>query len=386
MKLNLRPLPLPILTFLLIRVPILLASTYEGLRGYGDFVHFFNLASLPGLPFVQYWSEFPPIFPFLNKAVFGLAGGVEHVYTYLLVLIFMAADLGSVLLVMRLEALFYPKAQSWRSTLFAAALAGLAYAWWYFDSLSLLFTLLAFYLAFSKRNSAFAGAALGLGILTKLFPILILPALWRALPPRRATLVTCSALGLAAVVYGGLWLASPAFTSASLRSQSAKGSWETVWAMLDGNYHTGNFGPEEERLDPQTASLARGNPAVVNPLLSLLFFGALGLVIFFKAPAAPGNALAAASFSGLTWVIFFLWSPGWSPQWVLYLLPLILLTLPERLAPLLAILFVLVNLLEWPLLLSRGLFSALPLTIFLRTMLLILLAISWWQEQTRGLE
>ena len=386
MRLNTRPPPLPVLAFLLIRIPILLASTYEGLRGYGDFIHFYNLASLPGLPFLQYWSEFPPLFPFLNKGVFALAGGVEHAYTYLLILFFLAADLGSVLLAFRLEALFYPEAKPWRSVLFAAVLGGLAYAWWYFDSLALFFTLLAFYFAFSKRSAWFAGGALGLGILTKLFPLLILPALWRTLPPRRAAVITACALGLTVVVYGGLWLASPAYSSASLRSQTAKGSWETAWAMLDGNYHTGNFGPEEERLDPRTASIARGNPAVVNPLLSLLVFGALGLALFFKSSVAPANALAAASFSGLTWVIFFLWSPGWSPQWVLYMLPFILLTLPERIASLLTVLFVLVNLLEWPLLLSRGLFSALPLTIFLRTMLLILLAVTWWQDHSRSLE
>ena len=68
------------------------------------------------------------------------------------------------------------------------------------------------------------------------------------------------------------------------------------------------------------------------------------------------------------------------PAWLLYLLPLILLTLPERLALLLSGLLVLVNLLEWPLLLSRGMFTALPLTILLRTFLLLLLAWVWWQD------
>lgn len=376
-------IPLPILVFIFARVPFLLAATFDGLRGYGDFIHFFNLAALPGLPFIHYWSEFPPVFPFLSSALYALAGGKEHVYTYLLVMILFAADLGSLNLLIKLEEFLFPQPSSWRSMLYAAVLAGLAYSWWYFDSLAVFFTLLALYLAFSKHPAPLAGIALGLGILTKLFPILILPALWRKLTPARSAAITLTAFALSAAVYAGLWTASPAFTSASLRSQAAKGSWETVWALLDGNLHTGNFGPESERLDPISASLARGNPARISPWASLLGFGALGLALFWKAPLTHDDPLAALHFTGLTWVIFYLWSPGWSPQWALYLLPLILLTLPERLAPLLAALIVIVNLLEWPLLLSRGMFSSLPLPILLRTALLVLLGLTWWQELSK---
>lgn len=376
-------IPLAILVFIFARVPILLAATFDGLRGYGDFIHFYTLAALPGLPFIHYWSEYPPVFPFLSSALYALAGGKEHVYVYLLVMILFAADLGSLNLVVKMEELIFPQSSGWRSLLYAAVLGGLAYAWWYFDSLAVFFALLALYLALSRRSAPLAGIALGLGILTKLFPALILPALWRKLPLPRAAAITLTALGLSAAVYLGLWAASPTYTSASLRSQAAKGSWETVWALLDGNLHTGNFGPEEERLDPATASMPRGNPARVSPWVSLLAFAALGLLIFWKAPPNNADPLATLHFTGLTWVIFYLWSPGWSPQWALYLLPLILLTLPERLAPLLAALIVIVNLLEWPLLLSRGMFSALPLPILLRTALLLLLGLTWWQELSK---
>ena len=246
---------LPVAVFLFVRLSILLALPIDGLRGYGDFYHFFNLASLPGLPFLQYWAEFPPVFPFLSEIILALSGGQEHVYTYLLALLLLAADLGSLLLFIRLAARLDDQSSSWRPLIYAAALGGLAYAWWYFDSLAVFFTLLALELAFSRRSAVLSGLALGLGILTKLFPILLLPALWRWLPPRRAAWISAAAAGLVIAVYGGLWAASPAFTLASLQSQSAKGSWETVWALLDGNLQTGNFGAEIERLDPATAAL-----------------------------------------------------------------------------------------------------------------------------------
>jgi len=153
---------------------------------------------------------------------------------------------------------------------------------------------------------------------------------------------------------------------------------ETVWALLDGNLRTGNFGPRDERCDPAAAELAQGNPPFLNPWLRLAIFGALGLFLFLRARLdSPRRALA---FAGLTSTIFFLWSPGWSVQWVLYLLPLILLTLPQRMALLLGAAHLFINLLEWPVLLSRGLFDTLPLTILLRAFLLLLLALVWWQQ------
>ncbi|HNT53818.1 MAG TPA: hypothetical protein PKG95_03845, partial [Anaerolineaceae bacterium] len=54
--------------------------------------------------------------------------------------------------------------------------------------------------------------------------------------------------------------------------------------------------------------------------------------------------------------------------------------LPEKEAVLLGVTFTLVNLLEWPVLLSRGLFWALPLTIILRALLLLLLAVRFDQR------
>jgi hypothetical protein len=371
---------IPILLFLCVRLSILLTSTFDGLRGYGDFIHFFNLASLPGLPFLNYWSEFPPLFPFLSKLLYWLAFKQEHVYAYLLIFILTAADLGSICLFERLVRRFDPGSSSWRAILYAALLAGLAYNWWYFDSLAVFFSLLALDLALRDSPSWKTGTVLALGFLTKLFPLLILPAIWLRGGTRRTLRISAWMAALILTVYAALWILSPAYTLASLRSQAAKGSWETVWALIDGNTATGNFGPELERLDPQTASLARGNPARVSPWMTLPLFGGLGIWLLWRAKTRKLAESDFVRFAGITWVIFFLWSPGWSPQWVVYLLPLILLLFPQRIALLLASLFLLVNVLEWPLLLSRGLFSALPLTILLRSFLLVLLVFLWRRD------
>ncbi len=210
-----------------------------------------------------------------------------------------------------------------------------------------------------------------MGILLKLFPALFIPALVRGTPRRRPVAIAAVALALFVVPILILYAISPAFTRATIASQSARGSTATIWAIIDGNYRAGGFGPLVERLDPARAYTTDRNPPVVPPYLALAVFGLVGLYFFLKANLdTPRKTLA---FYGLTLVIFFLWSTGWSPQWILHLIPVILLTLPLSPGLLLLATLVLVNLLEWPVLLSRGLFYTYPLTIMLRFVLMIML-------------
>ena len=364
---------IPVL-FLTGRLIMIMSMPLEGLIGYGDFVHFFNFASL-GIPFFDFWIEFPPIFPFLSRALVVISGGQQHVYAYLLVIILTLFQTGSLHLFLKLAALFYPEdtvlARGW---IYLLLLLVTAYGWWFFDPLAVFFTLLGLVWILDEKPVR-AGFALALGALTKWFPLLVIPAIWRYRRTRQALLTSLVALGTTALVWGGLFWASPLYTNASMGSQLAKGSWETVWALLDGNLMTGNFGPEIERLDPLAAWQPRGNPPTIPTYLTLLIFGGVGGMFFWL--AYRQGKMGIPAFVGLTWVLFLLWSPGWSPQWVLYLLPLILLTLPIRQGVLFSMTLLLVNLLEWPVLLSRGFFRGLWLTVPLRTLLLVFLALVW---------
>ncbi len=114
---------------------------------------------------------------------------------------------------------------------------------------------------------------------------------------------------------------------------------------------------------------------MVSPLITLGIFGVLGAIILFRAETSTARQAIAAF--GVTWCVFLLWSPGWSPQWVLYLVPLILLSLDLRLAIMLAVNFVFISLLEWPLLLSRGRFDLLWIPVIVRTALLVLLGVEF---------
>lgn len=375
-----------VLLFLLSRFLLMASWPPESLRGYGDFYHYYNLVSL-GRPFFDLWVEYPPIFPFLAAVLFRLAGGRQHVFDYLLIFILALAQAGSLWIVARLTSRLYGEAEgARRSWTYFALVSGLAYGWWYFDPLAVVTMLAGLYWILEGRVVR-SGILLAVGMLIKWFPGLALAAAWRRMPVRLAARLTILSLGIVAVVLAGLYAASPEMTAASVYSQASKGSWETIWALVDGNLGTGNFGPLVEREDPGAALEPVGKPARFSMWVTLPLFALPGLALFWRLRRngpGLGDSRSTIAFLGLTWCVFLLWLPGYSPQWVLYLIPIILLALPESEAILAAALMTMVNLLEWPLLLSRGLNWSLWLTVPLRAGLLLLLAFRFWASALRG--
>ena len=358
------------------RLIILLSLPLEGVRSYGDFWNFYSLAGL-GRPFRDIWIEFPPLFPFLSRGIYLLVGGREHAYIYLSVLVFSLIQAATIYLFQCLAEEIWGKDEGLQRTfIYALLILGLFYGWAYFDCLAVFLALLGLYLAVKSRPVA-AGIVLGLGGLVKWFPLLVLPSLWKWLEAKKATRVVLSALLVLLIVWGALYAASPSLTKASILSQGAKGSWESIWALIDGNLQTGNFNPDASRLDPTTATLPAGNPALIPPWITLLFLGGFGLYLLWKAQLQA--LFQVSAFIGLTLVLFFLWSPGYSPQWVLYLIPFILLSFEKKRSILLGLVIVLVNLLEWPLLLSRGMFQFLPGLVILRTFTYLIVGL-WFAE------
>jgi hypothetical protein len=356
--------------FLAVRLMMIIALPLDGLSGYSDLAHFYNLAGL-GWPYLHYWVEFPPLFPFLSRILYLFSFGREHTYDYLLILLFTLVQAGSLIIFIKLTQMLYsPREAEWRSWVYLVILIGLPYGWWYFDPLVVLFYLLAIYLVLLNRSIP-AGVALAAGIMTKLFPALVLPAVWRYQSKHRAIIITSVSIGITLLLYGCIYFYAPQNTLASLRSQGGKGSWETIWALVDGNFNTGNIGALVDRLNPETSAIMSGNPPTVSPLLTLIPFLLLGIWLFIKVQINSPASLI--DFIGLTWCIFLFWMPGWSPQWVMYLIPLILLSLSWKESTLMVFSLILINLLEWPVLLSRGYPSGLWLTVSVRSLLLILL-------------
>ncbi len=362
--------------FILARLILFISSPYEIIPGLGDYWNFYHQASL-GWPFVDYWTEFPPVFPYIAKLLFNLVNGREVAFGYSLGLIMSLFQAGTVVIVFRLEDKISKEMKlPIRSLVYASLTFGLFYSWSYFDALAVFFMILGIYWVLEDKELS-ASISIAIGILTKWFPGLILPAMWKIKSKKEFILNTILILGIVALVWGGLYLINSDLTIASITAQANKGSWETVWALLDGNTSTGNFNPEVDRLVPESAAFKTGSDPLISPWISFFLFGGIGLYLLLR--AEPKGKTWIIPFTGLTMVLFFLWSPGYSPQWILFLLPLILLSLKLREGILISIVLILVNLLEWPVLLSRGYFWSLTYLIPLRTALMILLAFRFYQ-------
>jgi len=363
--------------FILIRLILFASLPYEVIPGYGDHWNFFMQSGL-GFPFFDYWTEFPPVFPILSRLFFCLVEGREQAYGYILAIFFTIVQAGCIWLFLNILQTVRPnenpERRGWLYFLFTA---GLFYTWGYFDTLALFFMLLGVYWILLEKD-IHAILAVSLGILTKWFPILMLPAIWKVRKTKKAILISLSALVIVIAAWFVLFTVNADYTKASILSQLNKGSWETIWALLDGNLHTGNFAPEVNRLFAETASLPTGNPAVIPAWLTLVIIGGFGFVIWFR--SKPTKRRWLVDFLGLTFIIFFLWLPGYSPQWVLFLIPLLLISLEFKEAVLFGTVLVLVHLLEWPVLLSRGAFWALNFIVPLRTGLFLLLGLRFYQR------
>jgi len=163
----------------------------------------------------------------------------------------------------------------------------------------------------------------------------------------------------------------------SLRSQSAKPAWQTPWALLDGSLGTGTFGEASGRLTPletqDTGAAGRIIPRWLPPVLAVV------LAVLMAARMRRSTPLGGVSFLLSATILLFLASPGWSPQWLAYLVPLILLSLPQPRGALYIIALTAIAVLEWPVLLSRGRFDLLWVPVTIRTTVLILLAADAWR-------
>jgi hypothetical protein len=374
---------IPIL-FVFARFIFYLGMVSGNLFGFGDVDRYFELAALNGWPFFSYWMEYPPIFAFISTIVYHLAGGQQIVYQAILYFIFSFAGAVTLYIFQELDKLILPDdpEQSLRAWVYTVFLLAIPYSWWYFEMLPVSMMLIAIYLTFKKKVHA-AGVWVGLGILTKWFPGLILPALWRLKQKKVAIWITSISIGMTILVYAILWALSPTMTTASLVSQPTRNSWCTIWAWIDGNYMNGAFANPPDHYDPAYVTEAKiGNPPKISPLIRLVVFALIGL--FFWLKTKDNGPMSILALMGITWALFLIWSSGWSPQWILFLIPLIFLTFPLEKSLFLNLLLSLLTLMEWPTLLGHRLYIFLGPIVLLRTIFLIYLIFAWYRNHISG--
>ncbi len=378
------------LMLLMTHQPLLTPAGERGITVGGDYQTYYHIAALSntlGQPFREWWSEFPPVWSFLTVGLYQ----VQHDYAgfaLMLGLVLLAFDTGNLILIRKIGARLHGAntglALAW---VYALLTAPLVFTFWTFEGMVAFWLLLGVWWLLEKRDTRSAVVA-AVGALTKFTPALIVGAVWRFRGRNQAGRYTAVLVGLFALAYLPLLAGNAAMTLPSLTAQFNKASYQTVWALLDGNYRTGNFGPLEDRGDPALAAVTQGNPAVIPGWLRLAAAAGIGAFVFIRSRRLDDKGLVA--FVAITLLIFYIQAQGWSPQWLAQIIPLLLLCFPTRDGVLVAVMLSLVTFAEYPFLfirtgdtggvISGALVAPFALLVVARTALLVGVCVGLYQR------
>jgi hypothetical protein len=267
----------------------------------------------------------------------------------------------------------------------------------WFESYPLFFFLLSLYLLLRGRPF-WSAITTGTGFMIKLIPLILLPVGARIPNARgrgakRNWCITIPFLNLSfdiwhlilylgtfaiTVVAIGLpfYLLNPRLVWGPLVISGARAPWETVWALLEGEFGYGIIPLDMRNLvwDPASSPAGSSLPWI---LITLVF----GLVYLFAYTRpfdwkSPRNVVA---FTGFTLMLFVLYSKGYSPQWLGWVLVFVALLLPNLRGAFYAVVTGFLNLVE-----ANVFFTILPdehwllvITVGLRTLIFLLLAVEF---------
>lgn len=314
-------------------------------------------------PYVNLWTAYPPIYPYLMIGIYKISAllppwNFENLwFTVLLGSVLLIFETGNLVLIYAIAGMLYPRQTALRCGWFYAGLFVPVYTltgW--FEGFPLFFFLLALYLLL-RRRLLLSSLVAGIGFMIKLLPVVLLPvgvrlcgldlAHLRATWGRRDNLLRAAAyvaVFLAVVLAIGLpfYFVNPRIALASLRMASSRASWETVWALLEGEYGYGIIAADMR--DLTNIGVSPASSPLPWPLISAVF--ALLYLWLYVRPfdwERPGNLVA---FAGLTMNLFMLYSKGYSPQFLVWLLPFLVILLPNLRGAFYALLLSLANIVE----------------------------------------
>lgn len=265
----------------------------------------------------------------------------------------------------------------------------------WFEAMPLFFLLLALDLLIRPgRWSWLASAvAMALGFLVKLTPIILLPVAIRWLGARlsweaarsewfnrkspgnllRPALYTLTAgaviVGLGYLLLGG----QTALALSSFRVNSLRPPWQSVWALIDGYWGYGLVPLDMRNLQGLDKTLW-----VTRIPWTWVSLGFLAIFLWLYTRRYDWNRpRTAIAFTGVAAIWMFLYSKGWSPQFLVWMLAFIALLMPNLRGVALALALSVLNVVEAYiyLILLPGERWILVGTVLLRTLLLVALAV-----------
>lgn len=352
----------------------------------GDFQDYRLMLSFTNqgfLPLIDFWMEYPPVFPWLMLGLYRLsllipAWTTPGTWFYLLLsLLLTAANVGNLILFYNIARRLGSRRRAVHlSWIYALLLIPILAVFVGFDGLALLFLLWAVLLTLDRRPIG-SGLAVGVGFMTKLVPIAAVPAALQHMPRPGQRVKHLLAAGLSTLLLALPFLvAAPQFLFQSLISPVKRSTWETVWALIDGYYSYGVAGGWN-RFDPAMAGAAQ-HPTRLPWTLITIGFGLFFLWLWTRR-IDWSQARRVVAFTALTQNLLTLYFKGYSPQFLVMLLPFVLLLIPGWRSVVYVLLLSAINLVEHPIyfLLLPDEHWLLAGTVLLRTLILAVLSLEY---------
>jgi hypothetical protein len=338
------PLALPVLLFVSFRLFAVVLLQYGGIfGGASDYDYYYNLGALTdhgAWPFLTYWSEYPPLFPAIAVGIYrgleliGSAPPPAAMVESMLRAVLLVFDVGNLLLVASIGRRLFGKTVGARCAWVYALLFGPAFIWLgWFEPFPIFWGLLGLAFLLDDRYGQ-AGIATSFGFLAK-----VLPALLGVVVVRRLGQLASSPRGLGpaarfvgagvtamAVVLAPLLFADAPIALLSARSWVSRPPWETIWAILSG-YASFGFVPS---LFARAGWPDYTAPVVVPTLVSVGSTTAIvGAILLIAAlDWQVEGPLGATALTGALYVGTFLVASGFSPQYVDWVMPFLVVLLP----------------------------------------------------------
>lgn len=343
---------------------------------FSDYEFYYALGQLaprgyhPGANLV---TAYPPLFPTLVVSLFQLASRVplwsdpRLVFYTLVGATLLIFETGNFLLIARLARRLHPSVgarglgePAWRPPLIYALLFAPVYTMLgWFEAMPLFFALLGLELLLTKRRDAWllSAVALGLGALTKLVPVALVPvgtswlglrfwerAWWRGESRRWLKPLAYGLAFVATVALGGLLLtrANPSLATSSLAALNNRPPWQSIWALLDGYFGYGVLPLDARNVTGLSQPLwqSRLPWGAITTAFGLLYAWLLTRPYDWERPRT------AVALAGVSVLLLMLLNRGWSPQFIVWVLAFVALLLPGMLGAAIAILLSLINFVE----------------------------------------
>jgi hypothetical protein len=345
---------------------------------------FVELSDRGFYPVIHYWMEYPPLFPWLAVIVYRLSMLLPAWrepnlwFDLLLGSAFLIFEIGNFILIYLIALKLRGREGAIRcSWLYAGLFFPLMTLLFWFENFALFFLLLGVYMIISTRP-VWGGVAAGIGFMIKLVPAFVGPVALRVFPRMSQKIIYV----LVAVMVTLLIALPFLFTNATFfltpfLYQGSVGPWETLWALLDGYYIGGETTPLEIRFDPTNIVVSFHESQFPYAAVALAFV-VIYLILYTRRIDWQDN-LKAVTFCGLSISLFLLFSKGYSPQWIINLLPFVILLLPNLRGVAYSVLLMAANVLEFPIALMlipnhTWIFS---IAVLYRTLLLVVLSVDF---------